>query len=421
MVVWIFQTGEPLQIDGDFRPMRAMTLARVLRDAGHEVTIWSSNFFHQKKVHRFARTHEPIFVDGVKIILIDSPGYSKNIGLGRLFDHFILGLRLKSRLKTAPEPLPNIAFLGYPPIEFAYVASEFLRKSKVPYIIDVKDQWPQVFLRVLPRGLRELAVPLLYPYFMMGKKIIKNASFVSSMTIGFVEWAESFAEVSGKKLRFVLPFSPLVPDQAGRTGVQKSKQKTTLMSSHSEGERRIFFVGNFTLTAYDFTPIVVAARMAQDNGLDWKFILCGDGPALESVRLRCKNLTNVEFHGSVSFSDLMQKGASCDVAVAPIKNSPDFLMSVPNKLVDYLALNLPIFSSLRGVSEKLVGEWDVGIIYEDKSREDLFNKLRVYFADSQALERQKQNCALLFEKEFNTKTIYNNFLRDIQRYVAKID
>ena len=51
MKIWIFQSGEPLHTDADnLRPMRAMNLANVLLDMGHEVVLWSSSFFHQENV-----------------------------------------------------------------------------------------------------------------------------------------------------------------------------------------------------------------------------------------------------------------------------------------------------------------------------------------------------------------------------------
>jgi len=53
MQICIFQTGEPLHIDrGNYRPMRCMLLADKLIDKGHKVSIISSDFFHQRKVHR---------------------------------------------------------------------------------------------------------------------------------------------------------------------------------------------------------------------------------------------------------------------------------------------------------------------------------------------------------------------------------
>lgn len=39
-LIWIFQTGEPLHIDGgSARPMRAMNLSNALVQAGHRVVL----------------------------------------------------------------------------------------------------------------------------------------------------------------------------------------------------------------------------------------------------------------------------------------------------------------------------------------------------------------------------------------------
>ena len=78
MNIWIIQTGEPLHCDKDnSRPMRAMNLANFLISKGHNVTIWSSNFYHQKKIHRYTANKEIIVNNKLKIKLINSPGYTK--------------------------------------------------------------------------------------------------------------------------------------------------------------------------------------------------------------------------------------------------------------------------------------------------------------------------------------------------------
>jgi hypothetical protein len=49
LLVWVFQTGEPLHIDGNnARPMRAMNLSNALVQSGHRVVLWSSAFYHQE-------------------------------------------------------------------------------------------------------------------------------------------------------------------------------------------------------------------------------------------------------------------------------------------------------------------------------------------------------------------------------------
>ena len=57
MKVWILQTGEPLQIDKNIsRAMRAMNLSSTLVNRGHQVTLWSANFDHFTKRHRYKKS-----------------------------------------------------------------------------------------------------------------------------------------------------------------------------------------------------------------------------------------------------------------------------------------------------------------------------------------------------------------------------
>ena len=50
MLVWILQTGEPLNCDGDqLRPMRAVNLSKALVSKGHNVEIISTRFFSSGK------------------------------------------------------------------------------------------------------------------------------------------------------------------------------------------------------------------------------------------------------------------------------------------------------------------------------------------------------------------------------------
>ena len=53
MLVWILQTGEPLNCDGNqLRSMRAINLSKELVSKGHRVEIISTRFFHQEKRFR---------------------------------------------------------------------------------------------------------------------------------------------------------------------------------------------------------------------------------------------------------------------------------------------------------------------------------------------------------------------------------
>ena len=116
MKFWILQTGEPLQIDtAGLRPMRAINLSTVLSEAGHEVTLWSSDFDHFSKTHRTGGRASIRLEKNIEIKLLKSRGYKSNVGLSRLLDHAQLAWDLRRQLSTMEKP--DVAFIGYPPIE----------------------------------------------------------------------------------------------------------------------------------------------------------------------------------------------------------------------------------------------------------------------------------------------------------------
>ena len=123
MKVWTLQTGEPLHADSGSPRMRAMNLANSLVEAGHEVTVFSSDFSHKEKRTalvntRCLKSRISLSIGSFQVQL------SRHIGLKRLFDHWysaeiLLGFQHEYER-------PDVAFVGYPPIEIAYRFSFWL-------------------------------------------------------------------------------------------------------------------------------------------------------------------------------------------------------------------------------------------------------------------------------------------------------
>ena len=148
--------------------MRAYNLADTLIKRGHKVVIWSSAFNHQDKTHRCKKIKEINVNKNLIVRLIPSPGYTKNISFGRLWDHYLLGVNLKRVLLEQTEK-PDVAFIGFPPIEFAYEAAEWLKKNKLPFMLDVKDQWPDIFISKVPKIFKPFIELALTNYFSKSK------------------------------------------------------------------------------------------------------------------------------------------------------------------------------------------------------------------------------------------------------------
>jgi glycosyltransferase involved in cell wall biosynthesis len=415
LLVWIFQSGEPLHCDSNNpRAMRAMNLADAMTKAGHSVVVWSAAFDHLRKEHRADHFKKININEGLQINLIPSVGYSKNISFKRLFDHAQMAYRLKKALKDHASDYPDVAFIGYPPIEFAYVAGRWCHKKKIPFVLDVKDQWPDIFLRGLPDALIPIAKTFFSPYFFMGRWLGKNAKSACSMTVEFLNWFISFSGRKKSSNDFVFPLAPIIKRIDPEDMAISINWVATLGLKKCPKDKIILFVGNFMRTAYDFLPIIEAANLSRQANFSWKFVLCGDGEEWLAIKELAKDMPNVIMPGRVSRYQLEAMAEIADIGLAPINSSPDYLLSVPNKIVDYFSLGLPVLTSLDGVASKLIKRWNVGSNYSAKDPEQLFILLEKYFNNQFLINTQKINSKKLFENEFNGEYIYQNSVKKIE-------
>ena len=191
-MVWVIQTGEPVHTDhGIPRAMRGMAISDALVQRGQTVLFITTAFEHAGKSHRTRHVRRVFLPSGLGIMFVDSPGYKRNIGPGRLIDHAVLARRVKKAVRGLPPP--SVAFVGYPPIEVAWTVSRLLRRRGIPFIIDVKDQWPTIFVDAMPRRLRQIAGAFLQPYFLIARKALRGATGLSAMSDSFLEFRRTCA------------------------------------------------------------------------------------------------------------------------------------------------------------------------------------------------------------------------------------
>jgi len=410
MKVWILQTGEPLHCDeGSPRPMRAINLSNKLVEAGHDVVLWSSAFSHQEKKHRTREFTVYKVNENLEIRLIPSCGYKKHIGLMRLIDHFQLALNLKKLLKRE-RVAPDIAFIGYPPIEAAAVMSKWLSKRGVPMVLDVKDLWPSMFVDAFPKMLQPIARIIFHPYFYLAKRTIRGADGISAMAPAFLKWVLKFADKkptdSDKVFRLTSPISNI------------SKSEVLLASKWRDAQGinanmpTVLFVGSF-MSVFDFNPIFETAKELKDC----QFVLCGDGDYLSELKNKTQGLDNVFFPGWVDRPKIEVLSDISIASLAPYKNIDNFMVNTPNKIVDSLLLGLPIISPLRGEVAKLIESNEVGFTYDDSR--SLNNHIQLLINDDKLQEQMSNNAKKLYNKEFEFNMVYDGLVQHLERMVGK--
>lgn len=414
MRVWIFQTGEPLPCDIEkVRAMRAMNLAHTLLANGHDVTIWSSKFSHQLKKHRNVGSGTLSLSRKFTVKLIDSPGYRKNLSVTRLWDHFILAVNLYRALRRE-KALPDVAFVGFPPIEFAFVAVNFFVSRDIQVVVDVKDQWPHIFVDRVPSFFRPMAVLVLSPYFWLTKQTLKKASGVCSISEPFLDWACSCGLRKRSSRDFVATLSP-IPEKIEKEKLDEATQWWRDRGFDLESEKRTIFLFLGSLTqSFDFMPMIYAARKANELNLDWYFIICGDGEQMRILENATDSLGNVYLSGWIDRNKIAVISKACSLGLAPYVPSVDFNSSIPNKIVDYFSMGLPVLTSLHGVSGKLLCEYEAGETYDPDQRGSLFESA-LNILKRERTQKLKTNAINLYNAQFDGKSVYTCLVKRMER------
>jgi glycosyltransferase involved in cell wall biosynthesis len=412
MNIWILQTGEPIHVDeGHPRPMRAMNLANIMIARGHRVTLWTSDFDHINKRHRTGKFSSILVRDSLTVNLIPSVGYAKNIGLARMLDHGVLAWRLSMILRKNRQLAPDVAFIGYPPIETSAVMIRWLSKRGIPSVLDVKDQWPSLFIEHFATPIRPFAKIAFYPYFVLARYAMRKATAFCSMSRSFLEW---MGEASGRSVTsrdMVIPLTTpqfAVPEPEIAIAADWWREQGVT----SDSRRRFCFIGSLS-PAFDFSPIKRVAKIFLDEGVQCQFVICGDGGDAEAVRAMMSGLPNVVMPGWIDAPKISALTSMCTGALAPYLNTQNFSHNIPNKIVDSFSHGLPVLTSLTGEVKAIVKDEGVGICYETDA--DLYKALQLLLDDFSVQKSMSQKALSLYKRRFSFEFAYGLLASNLER------
>ena len=389
--VWVIQTGEPIHTDrGVPRAMRGMSTCDALVRNGIRTVFITAAFDHFSKEHRTRSVCRIFLPSGLEVVLLPSPGYRRNIGFRRLLDHAVMARHCSKEM--ARRTAPSAAFVGYPPIEVAWSAARYFRQNRVPFIIDVKDQWPSIFVDALPRRLRWIGRVLFRPYFRMARFVLGAASGLSAMSGSFLDWALSFAERSENDQDFVAPFTR--PMTRYREATQQAEQSKIVL----------FLATNIESSSYDLSGVKQACERLGSLDAETRFMVTGVKPSPGFVDQVIGMSLNVEFTGMLDSDEISNLLRRAFCTVAPYARTDAFERSIPNKVVESLAHGIPVITTLRGEVENLIGRQGCGLVYDPSDPTSLSAVLESLVTNAEmynGLRGGADHASLLFDHDRN--------------------
>lgn len=390
--------------------MRAMNLTDELVRRGHEVTIWSSNFDHFSKRHRFSSVSNLKIDEKLTIKLIHSRGYKSHLSIGRIIDHFQMAFNLHQMLKKETEP--DLAFIGFPPIETSWVMARWMNKRKIPTILDVKDIWPEIFLKPFPRFLRPIAKIVLSPFFVIRDRTFRSVSNFSSVTEEFLDWCLS---VAGRRRNELDAVNFLTARPMNFTEIELGKARNELDNQEifDDGRIRGSFIGTLN-SAFHFDLIIQAAR-----SYDIQFVIAGDGPLFKTLEELSAGIPNLSLIGWINTAQAHELSRRSTFLFAPYLPSADFNIHIPNKFFDAMYHGKPILTSIEGVARSLVTVNDIGFIYDFNDLESLNISLDEIEGQVDLIKRKSKNARKLYDDNFSFECIYGELASNIEKMILK--
>ena len=403
--LWIIQTGEPIPGDpGKPRKMRAMNLVKVFEENGWKAHLISSKFDHSAKKFR---TKDPnYFFDDTEITLLDSPGYKKNISLARFWDHFVMGINLHLMLGKRIQK-PDAIIVGYPPIETSIAAIYWAKKNSIPLYLDIKDQWPHIFLDRVPLFIRPLVYFFLSPYFLIFKLLSRNADHLISISPDFLNWVQ----VESRREN---PSDDIVVYLTSDTFSTPSHPEARI--SHTNNQFTLLFIGSF-MDAFDFSIFERLVAEARIQNILINIIIAGDGSQISNVKKLDLAYPEISYVGWVDSNQIKPLLHKADAFIIPLKQRLDFSLSIPNKAMDAMGSGKMILTSCRGSLSALLHEHHCGFYIDPEDAPSTIKRLANLIKDPSEKELLNLNARQFYESNFNHNENYMRLVHHLNKNV----
>ena len=282
-------------------------------------------------------------------------------------------------------------------------------------IVDIKDQWPQFFVDSAPYFLKKIVRLFFSPYFYVTKRIIKEANAVTANSNAFLKWSLKFGNRIGREDDTVIPltvpqFENYIDNDSllwwERQGINVSRKKS------------IIFIGSH-YPSLDLDTVIESAKILKERNVDCDIVICGSGELTNKLKIKAKSVNNVFFPGWVNNKQISCINKFCIASLSPFKNIENYLVNIPNKVVDSLAYGLPILSPLKGEVSKLINENQVGLLYEEKSKISLANQIEYLIGRHDLQTKMSMNAKHLYEKQFSYEIVYGKLTALLEKLSIK--
>lgn len=281
----------------------------------------------------------------------------------------------------------------------------FSRLKRLPFILEVRDIWPESIIAVgaltnsgLIKILKKIEINL---YHRAKKIVVVTESFKKIISQKGISEKNIFVNKNGVDLSFYQP----------NNHINRIRENLGLQEKFV-----VSYIGTIGMAHALDQVIRVAERLR--GVTDIVFLLVGSGATREILihEKERKNLANVIFIEKQPKKLVPSFYAASDACLVTLKNSPLFQAVIPSKIFEIMAMAKPIILGVDGEARQIVEKAMAGIFVEPENDEKLEKAILKLYKNKKERQILGQNGRNFVEKYFDRNKLANDYLKILSDY-----
>jgi glycosyltransferase involved in cell wall biosynthesis len=301
---------------------------------------------------------------------------------------------------VAKDTRPDVVVVSSPTFFSVFTAWAWSGLHGVPWVFEVRDLWPGVFV--------ELGV-------------LRNR-----LLIGTLERMELFLY---RRASRVVPVTRAFKDDIARRGIDPSKIEVVtngvdldrflpgpadpafLEEEGIEGRFIVLYLGAHGIS-HALTRILDAAERLRDLP-DVLFVFVGEGAEKEMLVAEAKRrgLENVSFRAAVPKQRVLAWYRAASVGLVPLRDVPLFKTFIPSKMFELLACGLPVVASVDGEAREILEESGGAVVVPPEDGQAIADAIRVLRADPARRSQLGRKGRAYVEEHYGRDRLGHAYLR----------
>ena len=332
-------------------------------------------------------------------------GYNSNF-IGRIIGY--LSYTFSSLIKSIRLKKPDVIVITSPSI-FVGISAILLSKLKrVPFILEVRDLWPE---SAVATGVLNNKV-LLNILYWLEYKLYKHSKKIVVLTPAFKENIENrFPEFINK--------IDIITNGADFSIMNQNNRSNEIRSKYGWEDKTVFAYFGAHGVANDLLQVVeVANKLKENNNI--LFVLIGDGMQKKMLQDKVSeySLDNLQFIDSVPKNEVVDYIHAVDICMAILKKTDTFKTVYPNKVFDYMSCKKPVLITIDGITKELIETANCGLYSEPGNLNEFKNTVEKYInMPKSKLEDFGENGYSYVKEHFDREKLAIKYIKVIREVI----